>query len=151
MPPLSVLDRHVTLHNGKLKMLALPRHSVKITSTDVKIHVSGLTRGAVYYVGIRYSTKALVGRPWPFGPSATVYDTFKTTLSMGGLVPKSTVKLPIHDAARLAKASSLPVLSVRGASAAMSLTARHPRSRMTLHPAFGPAARLAVPTRLAGR
>ena len=150
LPPLSVLDRHVTLHNGNLEVLALPPHSVTFTSTDVKIDVSGLTRGAVYYVGIRYSTKALVGRPWPFGPSATVYDTFKTTLSMGGLVSKSTVKLPIHDPARLAKASSLPILSARGRSAAMSLTARHPRSRMTVRRAFGPAGGLAVPTRLAG-
>ena len=34
---------------------------------------------------------------WPFGRNATVDDVFKATASEGGLVPGSTVNLPIVD------------------------------------------------------
>ena len=95
LPPLAALNGHVTLHNGDARLMALPTRSVTITPADVKIDVSNLTPGDYYYFGIRYSTKSLVGEPWPFGTNATVDDVFGTTISTGGLVPKSTVNLPI--------------------------------------------------------
>jgi hypothetical protein len=99
LPPLAALNGHVTLHNGNANLMALPRGSVTITPADVEINVNSLKPGADYYIGIRYSTTNLVGRPWPFGAGATVNDTFKTSLSAGGLVPKSTVNLPIRGSA----------------------------------------------------
>ncbi len=98
LPALAVANWPITFHDASTNRLTIiPRRSVTITPTDVKINVSGLTPGADYILGIKYNTKPLVGKSWPLGSNATVYDTFKTTTSMGGLVPISTVNLPIHD------------------------------------------------------
>ena len=141
--PLAALQGHVTLHNSDPRLIALPPGSVTMTPTDVKINVSKLTPGAYYYIGIRYSTHNLVGQPWPFGTSATVDDTFKTTLSAGGLVPKSTVELPIQSAAKgIATATSLEAsVTARLAPAALAprITPRvGSRDRRSLRPAPSP-------------
>jgi hypothetical protein len=115
LSPLAVSNGHVTLHNSKPELIGLPRGSVTITPTDVKINVKKLTPGSVYYIGIRYSTKALVGSPWPFGPNATVLDRFQTTTLPGGLVPNSTVNLPIHGSSvEFATASRFVAFGERG-------------------------------------
>jgi hypothetical protein len=129
LPPLAVLDHHVTLHNSKRELIGLPRGSVTITPTDVIINVKKLTPGSVYYVGIRYSTKALVGRPWPFGANATVIDRFQTTTSPGGLVPNSTVDLPIRgSSAGFAAASRFAAFGKRAKRAEGVLALAHHHS-----------------------
>ncbi len=108
LPPFAALNGHVTLHNAIAQLIALPRGSVTETSNDVKIKLNKLTPGSDYYVAIRYSTRNLVGKTWPFGRNATVDDVFKTTSSEGGLVPASTVKLPIVDSTPVITTTALP-------------------------------------------
>ena len=124
--------------------MAIPRGSVTITPTDVKINVNKLTPGADYYIGIRYSTDNLVGEPWPFGTNATVDDIFKTTISAGGLVPKSTVKLPIYGSADgFATASSPEILDMRGTRAAGGFARAHRVSSGTSRSAVIPVGTIA--------
>jgi hypothetical protein len=126
LSPLFALQGHVTLHNGSAKLMALPHGSVTITSTNVEIDVNRLTPGADYYIGIRYRTNNLVGERWPFGTNATVDDVFKTMISAGGLVPNSTVNLPIQSSDDgFAPARSPQIVGARARFAAGAFARAH--------------------------
>ena len=139
LPPLAALAGHVTLHNGNAKLMSLPAGSVTITPSDVKIDLNNADPGADYYIGIRYSTKNLVGSTWPFGASTTVSDVFQTTTSAGGLVSKSTVSLPIQSSsAGFAAAKSSALSLARGAPGAGALARAHHASHRLSRSAVTP-------------
>ncbi len=138
--PFAVAGRRIGLHDTRNQLIPLAPRDVKFSPTEVKLNLSGLTPGKDYIVGVTYGTSNLVGSRWPFGGGATVYDVFQTTTSVSGIVPKSTVKVPIQagktaaSAARVshgphAAAAMHPSLIDRAVEAIAASPARVSRSR----------------------
>ncbi len=147
LPLLAAVPGNVTLHNENARLLPIPSGAITFTPTDTIVNLSGLTRGSAYYLAVRYSTQVLVGQTWPFGANTTVYDYFQTSLSPGGLVPRSTVALPIQGVATGSTSSAVGGSRAARAGHAITPTTRHANpSRPSINIVKAPAAWTSAPS-----